>query len=93
MPLSPTELHEEELVQLRRLAQSQGWALFSTRVLKRVASSEREKARCLREGQTDAAIRLQARIDGLKESLDLLQQAMDGIAEDLQPKEPVGSYA
>ena len=88
MPLSPTELREEELGQLRRLVQSPAWELFKTRVLKRVESSEREKAKALRESKAEQAVILQARIDGLKESLDLIYQYMEG----LQDQEEVPAY-
>ena len=93
MPVSPTERHEEELGQLRRLVQSPGWGLFSSRVLKRVESSEPEKAKALRESRTSEAVMLQARIDGLKESLDLIHQYMEGLQDDLQPKETSSAYA
>ena len=92
MPLSPMELHEEELGQLRRLVQSPGWELFKVRVLKRVESSEREKAKALREGNSQQAVILQARIDGLKESLDTIYQYMEGLAEELQKEESVPAY-
>ena len=88
MPLSPTELREEELGQLRRMVQSPAWELFKTRVLKRVESSEREKAKALRESKAEQAVILQARIDGLKESLDLIYQYMEG----LQDQEEVPAY-
>ena len=81
MPLSPTELREEELGQLRRLVQSPAWELFKARVLKRVESSEREKAKALRESNSQQAVILQARIDGLKESLDLIYQYMEGLQD------------
>ena len=81
MPLSPTELREEELGQLRRLVQSPAWELFKARVLKRVESSEREKAKALRESNSGQAVILQARIDGLKESLDLIYQYMEGLQD------------
>ena len=88
MPLSPTETHAEELGQLRRLAQSPAWGLFSSRVLKRVASSEQEKARLLRESNLQQAMAMQCRVDGLREALDMLPQMI----EEVQPKEEVGSY-
>ena len=91
MPLSPTELHEEELGQLRRLVQSPGWELFKTLVLKRVESNEREKAKALRELKSEQAVILQARIDGLKESLDVIYQYMEGIEADLK-QEDVPAY-
>ena len=88
MALSPMETHDEELGQLRRLAQSPAWGLFSSRVLKRVASSEQEKARLLREGMLQQAMAMQCRVDGLREALDILPQ----LIEEVQPKEDVGSY-
>ena len=95
MPLSPMELHEEELGQLRRLVQSPGWGLFNNLVHKRVQSREQEKARVLRASKPEEmaqAVRFQAEIDGLRESLDLVHQYMEGLEEDLQPKEAIGSY-
>jgi len=93
MSLSPMELHEEELGQLRRLVQSPAWDLFRTRVLKRVESNEREKARALRESKPEEAMRLQSRIDGLKESLDLIGQYMEGLEESLRKDESIPAYS
>ena len=91
MPLSPMELCEEELGQLRRLVQSPAWELFKARVLRRAEFNEREKAKALRESKPEEAMRFQARIDGLKESLDLIYQYMEGLEEGLKA-EPISGY-
>ena len=77
MPLSPTELVEEELVQLRRLAQSPGWGLLKTRAQKQLASSEAEKAHLLREGNTHAATLMQGRVDGWQDAITLLDAMLE----------------
>ena len=87
MSLTETELHQEELGQLRRLVQSPAWDLYKARVLKRVESNEREKAKALREYKADQAVILQSRIDGLRESLDIIHQYMEGLEDSLQPNE------
>ena len=60
-------------------------------MLKRVESNEREKAKALRELKSEQAVILQARIDGLKESLDVIYQYMEGIEADLK-QEDVPAY-
>ena len=87
MPLSPTELRDEALVQLRRLVQSPGWDLYRTQVSKRVARSESEKAKLLREEKYQAAALEQGRVDGLREALDTIHQYMEGL-EVPEPGEP-----
>ena len=89
MPLSPTELRDEELAQLRRLVQSPAWDLYKTHVLKRVVRNEQEKAKALRESNPTLAVQLQARIDGLLESLNVIAQAMEGLHE---PRESEVAY-
>ena len=93
MPLSPMELHDEALGQLRRLVQSPGWDLYSSLVLKRVQSSEQEKAKGLREALFEQALWLQGQIDGLRAALDLLPQEIDRLEAEVHPAEPIGSYA
>lgn len=92
MPLSPTELQGEHLGQLRRLVQSPGWDLYKAHVLKRVESSEREKAKFLREGKSLEAMAQQHRIDGMKDSLDTIHQYMEGIEELLTVEDPAPTY-
>ena len=87
MPLSPTELREEALVQLRRLVQSPGWDLYRTQVTKHVQRSESEKAKLLREEKYQAAALEQGRVDGLREALDAIHQYMEGL-EVPEPGEP-----
>ena len=79
MALSPMELREEALVQLRRLVQSPGWDLYRTQVTKRVQRSESEKAKLLREHNYQAAALEQGKVDGLREALDTIAQYMEGL--------------
>ena len=92
MALSPAELAGEELGQLHRLAQSPGWALFSSRVRKQVASNEQAKARALREGQTQGAMSLQGRVDGLTEALALLDVAISELQSKVTVSEEMPVY-
>lgn len=79
------ESHEEDLSQLSRLVQSPAWALYSSRVLKQVQSSEQEKARALREANWPLASRLQGRSDGLREAVDLLPQLCEELQRLVKP--------
>ena len=88
MALTPQELHVEELGQLRRLVQSPAWSLFKVRVQKRVEFKDLEKARHLREGRLQEAAVVQAQVDGLRESMDLIHQYMEGLEEELRVPEP-----
>ena len=90
--LPATEPQAEELAALRQLVQSPGWAHFNHLVLKRVESNEREKAKALRDQNPSLAMSLQARVDGLRESLDLIVQRMEGLHEVLEEAEGSGIY-
>ena len=79
MPLSTTELREEQLGQLSRLVQSPGWGLYRTRVEQCVVRNELVKAKLLRELKLQEAAQLQSRLDGLREALDLMDQYIDSL--------------
>lgn len=77
MPLEPTELKDEALVQLRQLERSPGWALWQTRLHALSRHSEVRKATALRANNINEALRLQGEVDGLR-------QAADGITRYMQ---------
>ena len=88
MPLEETELREEQLQQLRRLAQSPGWELLRQRLRALVQRSESEKANLLRDnvqGRETRASYLQGQVDCLTVAMtelgryekDLEQQAQE----------------
>ena len=86
---SPTEQAEENLAQLQRLAQSQGWGLWKIRLLKRVASRESAKDQYLRDEKHHLATLELGRVEGLREAMEDLFRYI----EELTPKEDVdGSY-
>ena len=90
MALSDQELHQEDLGQLRRLAQSPGWALLITRLQRLVQRSESEKARLLRDGKPESlqqASRYQGEVDGLTRAMTELTRYMDELSA--QPEEPL----
>ena len=91
MPLSETELQAEDLAQLRRLAQSPGWALLKARWLKSVARSESEKASLLRDsfqGRETRVSYLQGKIDGYAETLLELDRYMQELAQEPSAASP-----
>lgn len=65
MALSPLELQEEQLVQLRQLAQSPGWALYQARLRSLSKSREVAKADALRAGEWQSAGYFQGITDGI----------------------------
>ena len=67
----------EELALLQALAQSPGWARYSSRLRRRVQSSDKEKAVLLRNQEGQGAMFLQAKIDGMNFALDYLAQLID----------------
>ena len=73
MALETQELRTEQASQLRLLAQSPGWALYRSRVLRLVERSEAAKASQLREAQ-DARLQ-QGVTDGLQQALRELDSA------------------
>ena len=90
MALSEVELKQEDLGQLRRLAQSPAWGLLSTRLQRLVQRSESEKARLLREGKPDSlqqASRYQGEVDGLTRAMTELTRYIDELSA--QPEEPL----
>ena len=93
MPLSPMEHHEADLVQLRQLVLSPGWALYKARVLKQVQSRDRERARLQREMKQMESYGEQRQIDGLNEALDVIHQYMEGLSEDLQQSDTEPAYS
>ena len=80
MPLSPTELQEEALGQLRQLVQSPGWALYQARL--RSLSKSREVARndALRAGEGHDAVLYQGMIDGLDLAIRELDRYVEHVA-------------
>ena len=79
MALEEQELRMEQAAQLRRLAQSPGWALYRTRLLRLVERSEAEKAGLLRNTravEVGEAFRQQGVADGLTSALRELERAI-----------------
>ena len=75
MSLEQAELRQEQLLQLRRLAQSPGWELLRQRLSQLVQRSESEKASLLREsyeGRETRASYLQGQVDGLQAAVAAL---------------------
>ena len=72
MALEEQELREEQLAQLRRLAQSPAWGLYKTRLLRLVECKQREKARFLREGNLQQAASEQWYVDGVQKAVEEL---------------------
>ena len=72
MALSPVELQEEAVQQLRQLAQSPGWALYAARLRSLSRSKSRVKADALRLGAEDQAMLAQGFEDGLDEAVSEL---------------------
>ena len=89
MALSETELRQEDLGQLRRLVQSPGWELLTSRLLRLVQRSESEKARLLRDGKPESlqqASRYQGEVDGIQRALTEVERYMKELAA--EPGEP-----
>ena len=90
MALSEVELRQEDLGQLRRLVQSPGWVLLTTRLQRLVQRSESEKARLLRDGKPESlqqSIRYQGEVDGLTRAMTELTRYMDELSA--APEEPL----
>lgn len=79
--LSPQELREEALVQLRQLAQSPGWALLQARLRSLSKSKEVVKADALRVGEGHNAVLMQGVIDGLELALRELERYMGSLSD------------
>ena len=92
MALLEAEVAEEQLGQLRRLAQSPAWGLFKTHLMKHVESSEREKAQFLRDEQVHRATMLQGRIDGMFCALELLGKQIAEYEKQLKTSEAEPVY-
>ena len=82
MALSPMEMSEEERQQLNQLVKSPGWDLYVNHLQRLVRSRETVKAQHLRELKAEAAMVEQAKIDGMTDSLKLIQDILK------KPKEP-----
>ena len=85
MALTEQELHQEELAQLRLLAQSPGWALLGARLNESVRRNEAEKASLLREGIQGKEARvsyLQGVVDGLDQGQKLLTRAIEELSHE-----------
>ena len=79
--LSPQELKEEALVQLRQLAQSPGWGLYLARLARLSKAKEVAKADALRSGEGHEAVMLQGVIDGVELALRELERYMDTLSQ------------
>ena len=91
MPLEETELREEQLQQLRQLAQSPGWELLRRRLGQLVQRSESEKASLLRDsvqGRETRASYLQGLVDGLQAAVNELARYEKELSQ--APQEPPG---
>ena len=87
MPLEETELREEQLQQLRRLAQSPGWELLRRRLGQLVQRSESEKASLLRDGLQGKETRasyLQGKVDGLEVAVQELSRYEKELEQQVQ---------
>ena len=73
MALSPVELREEALGQLRQLAQSPGWALYVARLRSLGKSREEAKANALRAYEVSDAVYFQ----GVSDGIDLAIRELD----------------
>ena len=74
MALSPTELQEEAVQQLRQLAQSPGWALYAVRLRSLSRSRSKAKADALRSERMNEAMRMQGEQDGLELAVEELSR-------------------
>ena len=81
MALSPQELREEALVQLRQLAQSPGWGLYLARLRSLSKSKEAAKADALRAGEGHDAVWLQGMVDGVELALRELERYMSNLSD------------
>ena len=89
MALSDPELREQELAQLRRLAQSPGWELLEARLVQCSKRNEQGRASLLRSGDTsNKTVYYQGVIDGLAMVKSELQASM----AELAPKEESPLY-
>ena len=91
MSLEQAELRQEQLLQLRRLAQSPGWELLRQRLSQLVQRSESEKASLLREsyeGLETRASYLQGQVDGLQAAVAELTRYEKELEQQSVPIEP-----
>ena len=87
MPLEETELREEQLQQLRQLAQSPGWELLRQRLAQLVQRNESEKANLLRDSRPWREARasyLQGMVDGLQAAITELARYEKELSRDVQ---------
>ena len=90
MPLTDKEQLQEELAELRRLAQSPAWDLYSSHLRQLVIRAEEEKALHLRKNDTHRAILIQGQVDGMKRALDALDKMISSV--NLNKDESIPSY-
>ena len=91
MSLEQTELRQEQLLQLRQLAQSPGWALLRQRLSQLEQRSESEKASLLRdsyEGRETRASYLQGKVDGLQAAVTELSRYEKDLEQQTLPTAP-----
>ena len=91
MSLEQAELRQEQLLQLRRLAQSPGWELLRQRLSQLVQRSESEKASLLREsyeGRETRASYLQGQVDGVQAAVNELTHYEKELEQQIVPTEP-----
>ena len=74
MALSPRELADEAVVQLRQLALSPGWALYVARLRSLSRSKSGAKAEALRSSALNDALMLQGLQDGLQLAWEELER-------------------
>ena len=78
--LSPTELQEEALGQLRQLVQSPGWGLYQARLRSLSRSRESAKADALRAGEASDAVFYQGMVDGVDLAVKELDRFIIGMS-------------
>ena len=91
MSLEQTELRQEQLLQLRQLAQSPGWELLIQRLRQLEQRSESEKANLLRdsyEGRETRASYLQGKVDGLQAAVSELPRYETELEQQSAPAAP-----
>ena len=91
MSLEQAELRQEQLLQLRRLAQSPGWELLRQRLSQLAQRSESEKASLLRDsyaGRETRASYLQGQVDGVQAAVAELTRYEKELEQQSAPTAP-----
>lgn len=88
MEMSQEEIRSEDAGNLRRLAQSPGWAVVKTRLQQLLVEREREKAAHLRRNDAHKATMTQGQVDGLTEAMVLLAQLIEEAKVETKEEQP-----